>query len=127
MRWYGLVLGVLALWRVTHLLAAEDGPWELLARLRRRAGRGFWGGLLDCFYCLSLWLAAPLALALGRSWGERLLLWPALSGGAVLLERATRRPEPPPAYFAEEGEEGFDVLRSGETLDRPVATSDAAH
>lgn len=125
MRWYGLTLGVLALWRVTHLFAAEDGPWKLIARLRRRADQALWGELLHCFYCLSLWLAVPLALSLGRSWEERLLLWPALSGGAMLLQRASRSSEPPPVRYAEEGEERFDeLLRSGPALDRPVANDD---
>jgi hypothetical protein len=84
-------LAILALWRVTHLLHAEDGPWDLLAKLRGVAGERFFGPLLDCFYCLSLWLALPLAWALSPSWPERLLLWPALSGGAILLERVTQR------------------------------------
>ena len=88
---YRFVLGVLAVWRVTHLLYAEDGPWDVIIRVRRRAGTGFWGKLLDCFYCLSLWIAAPLALLLGSGWAERLLLWPALSAGAILLERVTSR------------------------------------
>ena len=93
MVWYRLVLGILATWRITHLLNAEDGPWALLARLRKLAGNGFFGQLMDCFYCLSLWVAAPLAWILGDGMAERLLLWPALSGGAILLERATSRPD----------------------------------
>ncbi len=88
-RYYALALGALAVWRITHLLNAEDGPFRLLARLRRLAGVGFWGEMLDCFYCLSLWIAVPFALLLGAGWTERLLLWPALSGAAILLERAT--------------------------------------
>jgi hypothetical protein len=91
--WYHLVLGVLAVWRVTHLLNAEDGPWKLLWRFRHAVGPGFWGGLLDCFYCLSLWTATPVALWLRgtarRDWSELLVSWLALSGGAILLERAT--------------------------------------
>ena len=112
---YWLVLGILCVWRVTHLLNAEDGPWDLLVRLRRGVGNGFWGGLLDCFYCLSLWVAAPFALLLGQGWKERLLLWPALSGAACLLERATARPEKPastPTYYVED-EEKDNVLRQG--------------
>jgi hypothetical protein len=93
-RAYWLVLGVLGVWRVTHLLNAEDGPFRLLTRLRGATGSGFWGGLLDCFYCLSLWTAAPFACSIGSEWKERLLLWLALSGGAILLERATSGPAP---------------------------------
>jgi len=101
MRFYWLVLAVLAVWRVTHLLYAEDGPWKLLAKFRGRLGEGFLGGLLDCFYCLSLWIAAPFAFYLGESAGEQFLLWLALSGGASLLERTSRRPDEA-TYFEEE-------------------------
>lgn len=111
MRWYWLVLGVLSVWRLTHLLNAEDGPAEVLARLRRLAGSGFWGSLLDCFYCLSLWISAPFAGILGETWTERLFLWLALSGAACLLERATYRIEAvPPAQYFESREENDDVL-----------------
>jgi hypothetical protein len=84
---YWFVVGAIGVWRITHLLNAEDGPSEVLVRLRRLAGSGFWGELLDCFYCLSLWIAAPFAFVIASRWGERLLLWPALSGAAILLER----------------------------------------
>ena len=91
MNFYWFMLAVLAVWRVTHLLNAEDGPAGALVRLRLLAGNGFWGDLLDCFYCLSLWVAAPPAVLIGEDWKEKLLLWPALSGGSVLLERISAR------------------------------------
>ena len=89
MRFYRLVLGILTVWRITHLFQAEDGPGNVSVHLRRAAGTGFWGKLLDCFYCLSLWVATPLAFLLGNSWWERALLWPAFSAGASLLEQMT--------------------------------------
>jgi hypothetical protein len=110
-RYYWLILGVLAVWRVTHLLYAEDGPWDSFVMLRRKAGEGFWGGLLDCFYCLSLWIALPLAIWIGLSWTERALLWPAFSAGAILLERMTStEAAPPAAEYHFEDEEEHDVL-----------------
>jgi hypothetical protein len=90
---YRLLLGVLCVWRVTHLFQAEDGPWDVIVHIRRAAGDGFMGRLLDCFYCLSLWVSLPLAWAIGRTWLERGLMWLAFSGGAILLERCTVRPE----------------------------------
>ena len=108
---YSLVLGILVVWRITHLFQAEDGPWDVMTRMRRGLGTGMWGKLVDCFYCLSLWVALPFAALLGRSLREQLLLWPALSAGAILLERATR--EVPAAYF-EERIDG-DVLQSEQT------------
>ena len=91
---YWLTLGILGVWRVTHLLAAEDGPWDAVARVRHKLGDGVLGRLFDCFYCLSLWVAMPFAWSLGTSVRESLLLWLAMSGGAILVERATRRREP---------------------------------
>jgi hypothetical protein len=103
MQFYWLILGVLAAWRITHLLNAEDGPWDLLVRLRRLAGNGVFGSLLDCFYCLSLWVAAPLACLLGDGYKQRLFLWPAISAGAILLQKATsRQPGGPVAEYHEE-------------------------
>lgn len=88
-----MVLGILSVWRVTHLLQAEDGPGDMVVRVRRLLGNGFWADLLNCFYCLSLWVAVPFAWLIGGSLQEQLLLILALSGAAILLERATAQPE----------------------------------
>jgi hypothetical protein len=82
-----LLAATLATWRVTHLIAAEDGPWNAVARLRRLAGAGWLGDLMDCFYCASLWVALPFAGVLATGWAEGIIAWLALSGGAILLER----------------------------------------
>jgi hypothetical protein len=108
-----LLVGVLVVWRLTHLVAAEEGPGQLLVRVRARAGVGFWGSVVCCFNCLSIWIAVPLALALGSSWLDRLILWPALSGGASLLERIGRPSEAalPAVYYEGEKEETHELLR----------------
>ena len=62
--WPRFVLAVLATWRVTHLLASEDGPADIVVRLRRMLGQSLLGRLMDCFNCLSLWIAAPAAFLL---------------------------------------------------------------
>jgi hypothetical protein len=115
MKFYGLTLGILAVWRIAHLFNAEDGPWQILVRLRRRAGSGFWGELLDCFYCLSLWVAIPFAILISEQWRERLLLWLALSAGAILIERLTREEQEAAAHYSEEGEGQHGMLRQGPT------------
>jgi hypothetical protein len=103
MTFYRFILGLLTVWRITHLLQAEDGPWDVVIRLRQAVGNSFYGKLLDCFYCLSLWVAAPLAFLLGKSWWERALLWPSLSACASLLEQATNPAiRIPPAPFVED-------------------------
>ena len=90
--WPRLLLAVFATWRVAHLLAHEDGPWDAVLRLRVALGNGAWGHLLDCFHCVSLWVAAPVALAVARGPVEWLLAWLGLSGAACLLERLGRTP-----------------------------------
>ena len=67
------------------------------------AGKWFLGKLLDCFYCLSIWIALPFAIELGEGLKEKLLLWPALSGGASLLHRITE-PAPPSAHYVEDND-----------------------
>jgi len=108
---YSLAIGILVAWRATHLLSNENGPWNVLEKLRQWAGTGMLAELLACFYCLSLWIAAPLAAFLGSDWRDRLLLWPAISAGAVLLERLTLRGEDAAPIVLEEPEDTH-VLRS---------------
>jgi hypothetical protein len=109
--WIRFVLAVLATWRVTHLLASEDGPADLVVRFRALLGQGIAGKLMDCFNCLSLWIAAPAAWFVTRRPLEWLFCWLALSGGACLLER-TR--EPAVVQSISQPAEGDinDVLRS---------------
>jgi hypothetical protein len=109
---YWLVLGSLGVWRVTYLLTAESGPWDIFERLRQLGRSGFWAGLTGCFYCMSLWVAVPFALLLAASWRDRILLWLGLSAVAALLERVTAARETvvEPAPYAED-EEVHDVLR----------------
>lgn len=86
-----LILGALAVWRATHLLHAEAGPGRVFARLRAWAGGGTVGRTLGCFYCLSMWMAVPAALAMGSTWLEMVLLWLGMSAAASLLERVTMK------------------------------------
>jgi hypothetical protein len=83
MRFYWLLLGALAVWRITHLLANEDGPWDLILRLRTAVGSGFWGQMMDCFNCLSLWVALPFAFGMADGWREGLLLFTGFARGAA--------------------------------------------
>ncbi|MCC6462697.1 MAG: DUF1360 domain-containing protein [Saprospiraceae bacterium] len=101
MDWFEFLLASLAVWRITHLLSQEDGPFDLVFRLRQGLGQSVAGKLMDCFYCLSVWIALFFALALGSGWKNTLLLWWALSGLACLLERATERTAPGATYFEE--------------------------
>ena len=112
---YRLCVGILVVWRVTHLLHAEDGPWNLIARARDALARRKAGGVFGCFYCSSMWVAAPAGWVLGTSVPESTLLWLAFSAGAILIERLTDREEGNAApYF--EGDH-HELLRArGENL-----------
>jgi hypothetical protein len=85
-------LSALAVYRIAFLIAREDGPWGVFRRLRRHVKSAAAGGLFGCLNCLSVWIALPLAVFVGSSWIERFVAWWALSGAAVLADRATRDP-----------------------------------
>jgi hypothetical protein len=111
--WMRFVLAFLATWRVTHLLAGEDGPADLIVRFRALLGQSIAGKLMDCFNCLSIWVAAPIALLTCRKTSDRLLAWLALSGAACVLERATQVPvvfQPRPETT--QGDTDYGLLRS---------------
>jgi hypothetical protein len=90
--WLRFIAAILATWRITHLLAHEDGPADLVVRLRQRLGNGFLGSLMDCFQCLSLWVAAALAGFVTTRPLDLLVCWLAISGAACLLQRLDREP-----------------------------------
>jgi hypothetical protein len=108
------VLAALATWRVTHFLAKEDGPADLVVRLRASLGSASAAGkLMDCFNCLSVWVAAPVALLTCRKPSDRILSWLALSGAACLMERAVQEPvviQPMPQTT--QGDIDYGMLRS---------------
>jgi hypothetical protein len=80
-------VAALATWRLTHLIAWEDGPGALIVRLRLRAGDGLIAEAMDCFLCLSVWMSLPVAVSVTRRRSDLLITWLALSGAACLLER----------------------------------------
>ena len=90
----GFILCTLAVWRITHLLSQEDGPFEAVIKFRKLFGQGFFGNLLDCFYCLSIWIAVPFAFILCTEWLQGIVTWLALSGAACLLFKITDKNEP---------------------------------
>lgn len=90
--WIRFVLAVLATWRITHLISSEDGPADLVVRLRARLGNGLAGQLMDCFKCLSIWVALPAAVFVGGKPVHILVTWLAVSGAACLIQRAGEDP-----------------------------------
>jgi hypothetical protein len=121
MTFTSFVLGGLAVWRVSHLVVREDGPWRVFATLRRRAESTMWGELFSCIYCMSLWVAALVAFALGEVWLERVLAWPALSGAALIVDRIVQRTAAPAAVeYLEENDDGMLWTGAGQSPVRHV-------
>lgn len=75
---------MLATWRLTSLLVQEDGPARLFARLRAFST---FGGVLECVWCCSVWVAGALLIL------ERFWRWPvdvlAVSAGAIWYDKHT--------------------------------------
>lgn len=91
------LISILAVWRLTRLIGDESGPYNLFAKARgrfyHRSGRpnGIIGELLDCFWCLSVWVAFPVALLIAPpTVGYALLYWFGLSAGAILVNSYVR-------------------------------------
>jgi len=82
-------VAALATWRVTHLLANEDGPADVIVRTRAKLGDSQLGALMDCFQCASMWVAVPFAFFAARKPADRVAAWLALSGAACIIQEVT--------------------------------------
>jgi len=82
-------VAVLATYRVSRMIAVEDGPFDVFSTLREKAGQKTWIGRgLHCVLCLSVWLAFLSALLLPfTSWKEYILISLALAGGVVVVHK----------------------------------------
>jgi hypothetical protein len=82
---------IFVVWRVTHLISAEDGPFDLIIKFRRLLGSSFFGKLMDCFYCLSIWIGLLCAILASCGAREVALLTLYYSGAAILIEKLTNK------------------------------------
>jgi hypothetical protein len=81
-----LIVASFAVWRVSRLIALEEGPFSVFAWLRGRIdpnqqtwiGRG-----ISCVPCISFWVALIAALLLQLSVTE----WLGLAGAVLLINR----------------------------------------
>jgi hypothetical protein len=96
--WWHFALAVLGTWRISHLLTQEDGPADFVIKVRERLGSTWLGSAMDCFYCMSIWVAVPMTMLLNRPASESVLIWLAMSGAACLLERVTALTNLPGAH-----------------------------
>jgi len=85
------LLIMIAVWRLTHFFVAEDGPFDVIIRLRKALGSGFFNELISCFYCLSVWISLVAAILTGDCLKEMIMLTLFYSGSVILLERVTNK------------------------------------
>lgn len=97
------LIAALAVYRLAHMIANEDGPWDAFTRLRTWVYHGWDGNPetyvrhwtargISCPLCISFWLAWPAALLL--PWpglGLYILTALALSAVTVLLTKGLHR------------------------------------
>jgi len=80
------IIAVLAVWRVSIIITADEGPFGMFEAIRGRIdpnqtswlGRG-----VRCVGCVSVWVSLLAALILHSS----LIEWFGLAGGALLVHR----------------------------------------
>lgn len=100
-----LVILGLATWRISSLLVNEDGPWDLLGRLRDTLGVSYnefsepegsnvLSRMLTCVWCISPWVAGLVYLSWVWIPTTTLAITTvlALSGFAIIVEKWVNGP-----------------------------------
>lgn len=88
------ISAALATHRLSVAIAEEEGPFSLFTRLRGRLDpdqRTWLGRGVNCVFCVSFWVALPIALYLGvlglyDLWLTPLVWW-GLAGAVMLIRR----------------------------------------
>jgi hypothetical protein len=98
--WFLFVLLTFATYRVTQLLVYDDGPLDLIFKLRAMMGvydldqngesKTNLGKLFSCPYCVGFWLAIPAALVPAGNIKSFIILWLAIAGSQSFLEALSK-------------------------------------
>lgn len=88
-----IFLTALAVWRLCILLIADDGPYDIINKFRVWVRKRKLDRLIpiECMYCASVWFALPFAIYLQKSLFEFIVIWFALSAGAILINSSNER------------------------------------
>lgn len=84
-----LILATLATYRISRMIAMEDGPADVFSSIRSSIGQKTWLGRgLHCVLCISFWLAWLVSFLLPLSdYKEYILASLGIAGGVVILHR----------------------------------------
>ncbi len=80
------IMLLLAIWRFTHLLSLEDGPFQIFEKFRKVSGKPF-----NCFYCLSMWVSAIPSIYYSTDFVDCIIYLLSFSGGSIILEKISDR------------------------------------
>ena len=86
----GFVIATLAIWRVSIVITADEGPFGMFEAMRSKIdpNQSTWLGRgLRCVGCVSVWVSLAAALLLQAS----ALEWLGLAGGALAVHRIAMR------------------------------------
>lgn len=96
--WLTFIIAAFAVYRAAYMVAEEEGPFEVFARLRGAIdpdqttwiGRG-----VNCVFCTSFWLSLVGAVVLVVAAGFDLWLWPlwwfGIAGAVLVMHRGTEK------------------------------------
>lgn len=78
-------LSVLAVYRVSYMIAVEDGPFDLYVMLRSKFNQATWIGRgLVCPLCISFWLSMIPAVFMPVPF---ILNWLAIAGMCLIIHK----------------------------------------
>lgn len=90
------LLAILATWRISHLVSEEEGPGNILGKLRSYFIEGgepdgrpknWFGKALQCPYCISIYVAFLIAIYFSYgNWWLLPLYTAAFSAGSILVD-----------------------------------------
>jgi hypothetical protein len=92
---FWFVVLVFAVYRLSHLIAKDDGPWRFIHGIRElvlnKYGYDSWqADGIHCTLCLSIWFSIPAAFCMKP---ENIVIgfvyWMAIACGALIIERLT--------------------------------------
>ncbi|TPL79873.1 hypothetical protein FJ950_27040 [Mesorhizobium sp. B2-3-14] len=86
------ILAGLAVWRMSHFVANEKGPFRAVEILRHSNWGKTIGVGFDCFSCVSVWMSVLFSVFVGGVGWSLAVVIPALSGFSMLLERVVSNP-----------------------------------
>lgn len=79
---YLIISQILATYVITAVFLYSDGAYGILGRLRSN-DKVMRFGLLECFLCLSFWVALLLILVGGGTWQSFFIVW----GSAFIIDQ----------------------------------------